>query len=290
MNLQSVDAPRQLIERVRNLSEGLHITDSIPKVPRRGSEGDTAEASWLARDGYAVLKDAVVDVRQRRAIGAAMRRCVEDNLPATFVYLLDEVWMIGEELRLRISAMLRQPYVLEEDGWAWWIPPGQRGWVAGAHRDNPTLCNREAPERLSVWVALDDVPANRACIYLVPLDRDPSYPSDLRKGVAPLEWVRAAPIDAGTALVWNENLLHWGTANDERSGAPRVVISFTARRADAEPHFRGRAIALDALDPFTRLDIVAGCIAEYSEGKSPPDVTADVLRWAQANCALRAVR
>jgi hypothetical protein len=287
VDLRSADAPARLVECVKALAEGLPIGPSIVTDPDDSHVvvGDADEGSWLAREGYAVLHGTVADQRLRESLARVMQRCVEAGLPAVFVYLLDDVWRIGDALRSRVSAMLGRAYLLEQDGWAWWNPPGQRGWIWPAHRDWSKPCSREAPERLNVWVALSDVPADRSCIYAVPLHADPHYPSRLDQTSTRLEVVRALPVEAGTALVWNENMLHWAGECSQRSGAPRVVISYSARRTDAEPRFCKRPLGLDTLDPLARVDLVAGLIAFYSD-RAAPDVSPDVLRWAEATVAL----
>jgi ectoine hydroxylase-related dioxygenase (phytanoyl-CoA dioxygenase family) len=220
----------------------------------------------------------------RDALGAAVARLVEQGLPATFVYLFDEPWIIGTQLAAAVSRMLGRSYVLAADGYAWHVPVGTgRGWEP--HRDERYVLDRRAPERVNVWLAITDATAERACVHAVPLDEDPGYPSDLRRKDPPLTAVRALPVAAGTALAWNANLLHWGGACSSRACGARSSISFTALRADAAGQIGLRRLKAEMLSPTGRLDLVASLIAAYEHHRGP-DVSDEIMMWAQARWGL----
>src|SRR5262249_39694267 len=143
-------------------------------------------------------------------IADAVGSLVRAGYPATFVFVFDEVWLLAERVRSRVSALLQRPFVLVGDVWAWRIEPGRgRGWAP--HRGVAThTFDRSEPEVINTWVALSDVEANRSCMHFVPLDEDPGYPEAMHRCDAPLERTCAVPASAGTALLWNANVLHWG--------------------------------------------------------------------------------
>ena len=285
--LRAADAPDRLVARVRSLAPDLAITGALAgAAPPAVDEPDRAEAGWLAREGYAVLPGAVPDRETRTRLISAIEGVMAVGLPAVFVYLLDDIWLAGERLRARASAMLGTRYVLGEDGWAWSIPPGGAGWPQ--HRDDGRPFDRAAPERLNVWVALSDVTAERACMYVVPLDADPDYPAMTGPAAPPLETIRALPVPGGTALAWNANLLHWGGGCSLRAPGPRVAFSFTFFRADYLARNKERTVDAARLDVPARLDMIAQVIDSYGGDKRPPDVSPAVARWAAASAALRA--
>src|SRR5439155_13793257 len=87
---------------------------------------------------------------------------------------------------------------------------------------------------------------------------------------------RQAPLDAGGALVWNANVLHWGGPSTDRARHPRTSITFTFRRsdvaADVPPALHGRP-DLDA-----RLDLVADQVEVYAH--LDRTVTPELREWA----------
>lgn len=239
----------------------------------------------LALDGYAVLR-AVAGPVTIGALRDAIARIGASGLPFVFVCAFDELWTLGESLAARVSKVLGHPYELLADAWAWAIPPGRHGWPP--HRGgDATPLTRDAPEVLTVWVALTDAPADRACMHVIPLDDDPNYPAHLERLDAPLSAVRALPVAAGTALVWNANILHWGGSSSPRAPGPRISCSFSLGRSDTPSrHGVPTLRAPSKLDVFARLDVIASQIQTYGPGQ--PDVTPDILEWARATCSLRA--
>jgi len=139
--------PLAIVLFARGLTSDATVGDAYPastSAPPHARDG--AEASWLAREGLAVLHDAASAVRARGGLVAAIDGLVRADLPATFVDLFDEAWAIGEALAARVSAMLGRAYVVADDGWAWRVEPGRdRGW--GPHRDGTLLLDRDVPRR-----------------------------------------------------------------------------------------------------------------------------------------------
>jgi hypothetical protein len=289
--LQSATGAADLIAWIESIGAGLRISPTVPAalvhavVPpgREASE----EAAWLEREGFAVLsRPGTGDAERalREALTGAVARLVEQGLPAAFVFLFDEVWILGTQLVAALSTMLRRSYVLAADGYAWQVAVGTgRGWRP--HRDEPRLLDRVAPESVNLWFAITDATTDRACIHVIPLDEDPGYPYDLSRSDAPLNAVRALPAAAGTALTWNGNVLHWGGACSARAHAARVAIAFTALRADAAGRIGPRRLSPEMLSPPGRLDVVASLIARYEPYRGP-DVSDEVMTWAKARCGL----
>jgi hypothetical protein len=263
-------------EELAKLGPGLTISASIPATP--AGPASPGLAAGLAAEGFGAIARAAHDAPCAALVRAAAALRAQD-LPASFLYAFDEPWAIGERMRARIEAMLGRPYLLVEDVWAWHVPPGSGGWAP--HRGIADVrLDRDVPEILNVWIALSDVPADRACMHAVPLDEDPGYPDSLAELDAPLASVRALPASAGDALFWNANVLHWGGRSSERANGARVSCSFSLCRADAVERFP----ALRQLAPLTTLDLGArmGALARMIRiyGPSQPDVSDAVRAWA----------
>ncbi len=244
---------------------------------------DAPEATWLAREGFAQIAEALEGPTAARLV-EAVEALIGRGLPATFIYAFDEPWLLGDALRARISALVGHEYRLVEDVWAWHVPPGRgRGWPP--HRGvSDVVLDRTAPEILNVWVALTPATAERACMHAVPLDLDAHYPAELHALDAPLACVRALPVAAGDALFWNANVLHWGGACAERAAGPRVSCSFTLLRESPRAHAAPPLAPLETLSFDARIAAIARQILVYGEGQ--PDVSETVRMWAKTTLAL----
>ncbi|MDB4942362.1 MAG: hypothetical protein JWP97_1896 [Labilithrix sp.] len=243
---------------------------------------DAASAAPLAPgpfDAPRTLRLTSADVAERLVRAAS--HLTGAGLPATFLFLFDDLWHLGARLRDRVSAATGRKYELADDVWAWVVPRGRRGWPAHRGVASPVL-DRAAPELLNAWIALSDVEIGRACMHFVPLERDPAYPHALALTDVPPDGGDPAPLAAGEALVWNANMLHWGGEHALPELAPRVSCAFSLVRADA-----AETLGLPLAAPGERVDSVARQIVIY--GEDQPDVAPDVLAWARASVATRAM-
>jgi ectoine hydroxylase-related dioxygenase (phytanoyl-CoA dioxygenase family) len=264
----------------------LHVSASLParttavEAPPEARE----ESRALAQRGFAAARGAI-DGRTALATARAIEALRERSLPASFVYAFDEPWMIGEQIRQQMSHRLGHEYRLVEDVWAWHVPPGHGGWPPHRGVYDVSL-DRAAPEILNTWVALSEVPADRACIHVVPIDQDTGYPGTLERVDVPPSAGQALPANPGDVLFWNANVLHWGGECAERATGPRISCSFTLCRADAVVRFPRLQILrpLSELDLTARVDAIARMVTTY--GKHQPDVSEAVSQWAALTVAL----
>ena len=248
------------------------IEDPASYAPTRARA--RADVTWdtalLEREGWSAIPGAVEDAA---ALAADVTRIVSLGLPAVFVYACEGVWEIGTRIADGASAALGARYELIADAWAIHVEPGSAGWPA--HRGSYELSERAHPDSINVWLALTDVGERDACMHVVPLDRDPAYPNDLRSHDA--RDARALPVAAGTALVWNANVLHWGGPNEGRT---RMSVTYTLRRG-------GEALQLERLDLRARLDLIAEQVLVY--GDLDRSITQEIREWAQLTCGMTAV-
>jgi hypothetical protein len=265
----------------------LHLSERVPKGPGRttAQSRDTRECLAMKQEGFAGL-ERVADVRVCDSLVSAVGALRSRDLPASFLYAFDEVWVLGESIRERLTHATGHDYRLVEDIWAWHILPGRRGWPPHRGAASETF-DREAPAVINAWIALSDVTADRSCMHAVPLDDDPGYPDALERLDAPLAAVRALPRPAGDALFWNANVLHWGGPCSARASGPRVSCSFTLCRADAAARFPDLVLLpeLERLDLTTRMDVIARMILIYGKPDGD-DVTAAAYEWAKVTQAL----
>jgi hypothetical protein len=192
------------------------------------------------------------------------------GLPLTALYVFDQVWQIGAT----IAAALGPSFGLAPDAWTFLVAPGEAGWPP--HRGVYELLDRKAPAWLNVWVALSDVELDRSSMHVVPLPDDPAYArAALDDITVPEGKARALPVAAGTALVWNANVLHWGGPCAPTAKGPRGSFTFTLVKEGA-----GERVDLALLDrdPWKRIDLVAAQIMTY--GARDPSITPAMKAWA----------
>lgn len=244
-------------------------------VTREPSEDGRA----LAREGWLSASRVLSDV-ETNAIASAIDALSRETLPPLFVYAYPAVWAIGARIAEAISRVLSARYDFIEDAWAFRVPvgPAHAGWPP--HRGSYELArDRSAPDSLNVWIAISDATVDNSCMHVVPLDRDPAYPNDLRSHAAAATEGVALPVAAGTALVWNANVLHWGGPSTERAKEPRTSITFTLRR-----HDDARTSAKIG-SHAERLDVIADQILTY--GELERTLSPRIRRWAELRVGLR---
>lgn len=252
------------------LGSGLEAKVGTDEVSLPVSGGSSLERDgWLAVVGFSRPDELA-------AIDSAIDALAREGLPPLFVYAYPALWSIGDRVAQAMSRALDAEYGVMDDAWAFRVPvgPGHAGWAA--HRGVYELAkDRRAPDVLNVWIAVTDATVDNSCMFVVPLDRDPGYPNDLRSHAGTTEGI-AIPALAGTALVWNANVLHWGGPSTERAKAPRTSITFTLRR-DAPPPQVG--------DHVARLDVIADQILTY--GQLEPTLAPRLRRWAELRIGMR---
>jgi hypothetical protein len=234
----------------------------------------TPDFAWKpSRDGWFEVP-SVLDAEGARALASRISRVIDAGLPALFVYAWADVWEIGARL-----AAAANGYEIFADAWAFHVAPGHAGWAA--HRGSYELADRDAPELFNVWLACTDVGVDDACMHVVPLDRDAHYPNDLPSHDFAPDAALALPVRAGSALVWNANVLHWGGRSSGKRA--RISITFTLRRIGARRE--GRCLEASRLDHRARLDLIADMVLVY--GDLDRTIPEEIREWARLIDGLR---
>jgi hypothetical protein len=254
------------------LAPELAISDGVRFEPHRGPS-----PAWPA-SGHVELP-GVVAADRIAPMAAAVEALVARGVPTVFAYVYDAFWEPAGTL-LSYAETVLGPCKVVSDGWAWHVPPGPEssGWTV--HRDTSAV-----QRRLTGWVALTDTDEDSACMYIVPLDRDPAYAAGrLEDQSVPDGAAIALPVKAGTGLVWDVHTLHWGGRSSARARGPRISFSYTFAPLRDDDH--REELDLSRL-PFTaRLDAIAAMIVRYEHHvRMPPPVDS----WARTLVGLRTV-
>ena len=100
-------------------------------------------------------------------------------------------------------------------------------------------------------------------MYIVPANRDSSYLSDQIE-VKDMQNIVALPTKAGCPLIWNSNVIHWGSRSLPGNNSPRISIACEVQIAKTEP------FNLPIINPLVipsfeqRLNLVCKQILQYS--------------------------
>jgi Phytanoyl-CoA dioxygenase (PhyH) len=245
-------------------------------------------ANLLGRQGYATWPLlAAAETAVLRALCTGLR---DAGLPETCVYLFDEAWAPAQHLVAQLAPSSDGAYAVVRDGFAFWIAETQRGWRP--HRGVYQECRDAAGNAkvLNVWLPLVDVNSSNACLYGVPLPDDPHYPHALDRVDYAAGSAIAMPAQAGEALLWNANLLHWGGVA-ALGAPPRINVTYTFAATSSKT---AREFGLDipvraglAADFRARLDFVAEQLVRYQAHHAP---TPRILQWALMTDGLRQLR
>ena len=240
--------------------------------------GEAASAGrHVAQHGYTALP-VFLPAAALALLNAIIDAVVAADWPPVFAFMFDASWATVRTAAVRavldstLGVAARQvPHV-----WVHVVPAvaGARGWAP--HKDGGLAAR--SPSRLSVWIALTDATIENGCMYVLPRSHpaaralDGNWHADtigLAQAVEMLSGARALPAAAGSALVWDFDLVHWsGTRSG--GGVARRSLSLEFIGADAEPAADERPLVAcgpgDPLPSFaSRLRCIADGILQYSK-------------------------
>jgi len=241
----------------QRIDDSLGVAEGTPPAVPQLMKGD------LARDGVCRMERAAgEDLRMRLLLD--LRRAGHIFGHPIYAVALEAFWFaafrLGESARFAMGndvSVTTLPAIVT-------VPPKHAG--VGPHRDSQLRAFKDdgAPTRLSVWLALTAAEVDRACLHYLPMWADPNVPDDLSSVQVPdLRLIRAVPMAAGDALMFNQAVLHWGGYNATRHTRVGVVWEFadSVNCTDDEA-----AVALESDISFAkRLGFMARAIMRLSQ-------------------------
>jgi hypothetical protein len=153
----------------------------------------------------------------------------QEGWPPVFSFVYDEFWRIsrGPSLQRLLSMMLGAEYRQTSNVWTHYVHSEGRGRGFQPHTDD-----RDSSNRLTVWISLTDATLENGCMYLIPRNINPQMSGERYSGSDTfnksevrtlLQGSLALPVQAGTVLGWDSDVIHWGSLY--RLGSPRISIS-----------------------------------------------------------------
>lgn len=253
----------------REFAPSLRIADSAflsATQPFSIDEGSSqALQNLMRKEGYFQLPPVDWSLPFDEMV-ALVGRLDQVGIPVPFAFLYDEFWVLYLKLHRVIEPILGPGYLRLPDFWVWFVDPrrDQRGWRPHRDKTSGSLRPDGSPLSLTVWLPLSDATTLNGCMYIVPADRDPTYNTP-EQGNWTMDYqdIRALPAKAGSILMWNQAVLHWGSHGVARETNPRISAAFEFQAGDAPPFNE------PLMDPLTipgfgkRLWLVAKQILQY---------------------------
>ena len=253
----------------RSYCPSMHILDGeyLKSQPLFSVDGQTAEnlKELVGTEGYFQLlpNEWNLPLAEMAALAA---RLDKEGIPAPFVFVFDEFWLLGVKVKSLVEAVLGPAFMRLPDFWAWHVDPqrGDSGWKP--HRDKGYRALREdgSTKALTIWLPLTDATTLNGCMYIVPANRDPTYGTPMDD-----DWkfeysdIRALPAPAGTIFGWNQAVLHWGSNTSPRETRPRISVAFEFQAMDIEPFNQPLMNPQSVPDFPSRLRLIAKQILQY---------------------------
>jgi len=268
---ESAPDPKHLLDKAYwlELAPDLHVEEPAAFQGVSGLAFTDPELAVLhddlMKEGYATVHDGDGQVPVD-ALARMIARVEGDCGLPLFGFVYDECWVWFARLQPFLASVLGPGYRAVPAFWAWHVAPrdDDQGWTPHRDAGRRTLFPDGRPKSLTVWSPLTDAVPENGCIYLVPADRDPTYnTAEEDSWRFDLSDVRAVPAKAGSVLVWNQAIVHWGARSSARARNPRISLSLEFQRGDTEP------LGTPLLDPGTlppfqvRLKLIAKQLLQY---------------------------
>lgn len=222
---------------------------------------------YLRIDGYIQLDD-LIPAQTVASLRKGIITLRDKGINPSFVFVYDEFWRISRQLNRLLTPILGETYQQLPDFWAWYLDPKREdaGWEP--HRDRihgETIYPDGMPKSVTVWLALTDATPLNGCIYMLPAHLDADYFNfKTRETNVNAHGIRALPASAGTLLMWNQRVVHWGGTSSTRTNEPRISLAIEFQRADVPPFNTPLIKAPEVLLPFDiRLMLIAKQFTQY---------------------------
>lgn len=212
-----------------------------------------------------------------------VRVLTEKQIPLIFAFVYDEFWAIFYSLHPVLKNILDDHYCRLPDFWVWHIDPktSESGWAPHRDKGVTALFEGGRPKSVTSWIPLTDATPLNGCMYVVPANRDPQYATPMENTKSfefAFQDIRALPGKAGTAFIWNQNVLHWGARASPRAPQPRISIAMEFQTSLVPPMNGPLSNPAENLPFKTRLNLIAKQIIQYTHMYP---VTAAMQKWAE---------
>ncbi|HMW92550.1 MAG TPA: phytanoyl-CoA dioxygenase family protein [Candidatus Obscuribacter sp.] len=220
----------------------------------------------LKEEGYFKI-DEILPMDEMKRLAALVTKVRNENWPSAFAFVYDESWELFYHLNELISRLLGQGYHVLPAFYAFYVEPGagNTGWCPHRDRTRQVTVDKQGKSiSLNAWIPITDADPLNGCMYILPAHQDINYPNNLTTmGVNNLQDVRAIPCKAGSVVMWNEAVYHWGGRSSKYASHTRLAMALAFQRSDQEPFETPLLKALSLPSFEARLSLIAYQMLRY---------------------------
>jgi len=224
----------------KQLNPKMHITDDdfmkSSKIFTLNNAQKNYIHSHMQVEGYVQLSPPDWGDLQISEMASLVKTFVAKDIMPVFSFLFDEYWLLFYKLNEFHQFILDDDYKLLPDFWCWCVDPmkNESGWKPHRDKGAYSLFPDKSPMSLSTWIPLTNATTLNGCMYIVPMHLDRGGEENGRFGFE-LSSIRALPAEAGSVLIWNQYLYHWGSRTGRDATEPRISVAFETQRSDVRP-------------------------------------------------------
>ena len=191
----------------------------------------------MACDGYTIIQN-VIPNDILKIFNQAFDQLNAANIQPIGIVTHPLFWNLTAALDPIVKLFLKQSYVMLPETWAWDIPQTKdsKGWPVHRKKHFSTVNSDNMPRSLSVWIPITPATPENSCMYVLPACDDPNYPTGPTKYELPVQSIRALPANPGDVIVFNHNILHWGSQSSQWAANPRRALAYECQIASEKPY------------------------------------------------------
>ena len=220
----------------------------------------------LREEGYFKI-DEVLPKDEMARLASLVANVKKENWASAFAFVYDESWELFYYLDDLMTQLLGKRYFVLPAFWAFFVEPGSTntGWYPHRDRTRQVTVDKEGNSiSLNVWIPVTDADPLNGCMYILPAHQDINYPNNLQNtGPSNLQDIRAIPAKAGSIIVWNEAVYHWGGRSSKYATHTRMAMALAFQNSASEPFEKPLLKALELPSFEERLSLIAYQMLRY---------------------------
>ena len=191
----------------------------------------------MASDGYTIIPE-LLPTHIFQALNEAFDQLKSCNIQPVGIITHPLFWKIITSLDPIAKLFLKEQYHILPESWAWDIDQtkNSKGWAPHREKLFSTVNSDNMPRSLSIWFPITPATPENSCMYVLPSCDDANYPIGPTKYELPFQSIRALPASPGDVIIFNHNILHWGSQSSQWAANPRRAIAYECQISSEKPY------------------------------------------------------